>query len=129
MIVYLLVIVLAFIAGRLVAYFADDEIVDSKLYLRESLYVFQAYIIYYLSHELLFLIASYILFRLLKDNSFYAAPLLVILLAAHNFSAVLLGTFFSYILGLYEYKQSYWKKYALIFIIGLVIFYSLKLIF
>lgn len=129
LIVHLLFGVLAFIIGRIVAHFADDEITSSKIYLRESLYVFQAYVVYYLSNELLFLFASYLLFRLIKDKSFYAAPIFIVLLASHNFSAALLAIFYSYLLGLYEYDQNYWKQYSLILIVGLVIFYALKFFF
>ncbi len=121
--VFLVLLVLAFLSGRFVAYMADDEVDDSKKYIRESLYLFQAYIIYFITLDLFFMFSSYFLFRLLKDKAFHPGILLAIYLSTKGVLPLIMAVLFSYMLGLFEYKKGYWKHYLMLFLIKVLILF------
>jgi len=127
--VYLILILLSFTSGRLVSILAKDEISDSKKYLKEALFLLQAYILYFLSNEIILLISSYLLFRILDDRAFHIGVFLAIALILGDYASIFLALIFSFLLGLFEYQKNHWKQYAALFLIKIIIIFFIVPLF
>jgi hypothetical protein len=126
LIVEVILFLISFGFGYLVSFFAQDEILDSKKYLKEVLFLIQAYMVYFASGELFFAFSFYLLFRILEDKAFIFGIFIAILLLFQDYLAVIIALVYSFILGLYDFKKNNWKHYLFLFILKLVLIFTLK---